>query len=82
AGTAKTKEKGKDTDQVDKVAKKGLSVGKSAGMWFLLAIVIAVVVIFVVFLLLKPSKLEKGDYNQPTEKKSPDGLDGRNIDDL
>lgn len=80
---SKVRDKGKeDTEGVDKVAKKGLSVSKSVGMWFLLAIIIAVVVIFVVFLLLKPSKLEKGDYNQPTGKRSPDGLDGRNIDDL
>jgi len=82
AGVTQPKGEGKTTDQVDNVAKKGLSVPKSVGMWFILAIVVAIVVIFVVYLLLKPSKLEKGDYNQPTEKKSKPGFENRNIDDL
>jgi len=82
-GVTKTKEEGKDTDQVDKVSKKGLSVSKSAGMWFLLAIVLAVVVIFVVFLLLKPKAEEKAEYNKPTpDGKSEPGFENRNIDDL
>jgi len=82
AGVSKTKGEGKEAGDVDKVSKKGLSVPKTAGMWFLLAIVLAVVVIFVVFLLLKPSKLEKADYGKPTEKKSQPGFENRNIDDL
>ena len=82
AGVGKKKDEGKQAGGVDEVAKKGLSAPKSVGMWFLLAIVVAVVVILVVYLLLKPSKEEKGDYNQPTEKKSPGGFENRNIDDL
>jgi len=78
---SKVKGEGKDTDQVDKVSKKGLSAPKSAGMWFLLAIILAVVVIFVVFLLLKPKAEEKAEYNKPTNKSEP-GFENRNIDDL
>jgi len=82
---SKAKGKGKDTKGVDKVAKKGLSVSKSVGMWLLLAVILAVVVIAVVFLLLKPGILEKKEYGKPTpeeKEKSQPGYDNRNVDDL
>jgi len=78
---SRVEEKGKDTDGVDKVSKKGLSAPKTVGMWFLLAIILAVIVIFVVFLLLKPKPEEKAEHGKPTKEK-PSGFEGRSIEDL
>jgi len=81
AGVSKKEKAGKETETIAEVSKKGLSVSKSVGLWFLVAIVVAIVVIFVVFLLLKPSKLEKADYGKPKEEKSR-GFENRSIEDL
>ena len=70
-----------DKEVGDKGAKKGLNERKSINIWFLVAIVLAVVTIGVIFLVIKPKDEEKAKYNEPTKEKST-GFEGRSVEDL
>lgn len=79
-GTPQKKEEDK-TSVTDETISK--TKPKSGSVWFLLAIVLAVVVIAVVFIILKPKPEERAEYNKPAggEKKSY-GFEDRSIEDL
>lgn len=69
-GTPQKKKEDK-TSTTDKTTPKSKS--KGGGVWFLLAIVLAVAVIGIVFLILRPKPEERAEYNKPTGKKEFDG---------
>lgn len=82
-GEIKKDREGKDKDELAQGKKKDVSERKSTafGMWALLAIILAVVVIAIIFLLLRPRPEERAEYNKPTKEKST-GFEGRSIEDL
>lgn len=82
-GEIKKDREGKDKDELAQGKKKDVSERKSTafGMWALLAIILAVVVIAIIFLLLRPKPEERAEYQKPTKEKSR-GFEDRSIEDL
>lgn len=78
---SKVSDVNKQAGGVDEVSKTGLNERKSINVWFLVAIILAVVTIGVIFLVLRPKGEEKAKYNEPTKEKSK-GFEGRSIEDL
>lgn len=73
----------KDKGNVDKGAKTGLSERKSINIWFLVAIIIAVVTIGLIFIILRPKGVEKAEYNKPVQKdEDKGGFEGRKISEI
>lgn len=74
----------KDVKDVEGVVKKAIPEPKSkgGGVWFLLAIIVAVVVIGIVFLVLRPRPEERAEYQKPTGEKKSHGFEDRSIEDL
>jgi len=78
-GVVQKKEEDK-TSTTDKTVSEPKS--KGGGVWFLLAIVLAVVVIAVVFLILRPKPEERAEYNKPVGDEEVPGFEGRTLKDL